>query len=64
MQVKNEKEYKKPRILKRHEDRQLPERGLWWDHLAVRDRPGVNGRRMGVGRTRACVLAQKTDGKM
>ena len=63
MQVKNEKEYKKPRILKRQEDRQLPERILW-DHLAVRDRPGVNGRRMGVGRTRACVLAQKTDGKM
>ena len=53
---------KKPRILRRLVD-QLVERRLW-DHLAVCDRPGVNGRRMGVGRTRACVLAQKTDGKM
>ena len=28
----------------------------------MRDRPGVNGRRMGVGRTRACVPARPKDG--
>ena len=50
-------------MLRRLGDLLLLERRLW-DHLAVRDRPGVNGRRMGVGRTRGCVLAQKTDGKM
>ena len=49
-------------MLRRLGDQLLERRS--WDHLAVCDRPGVNGRRMGVGRARACVLAQKTDGKM